>query len=159
MPNSNIDLSERELFARGPVVVFRWQNLPGWPVEYVSPNAAEVFGFSAEQFLAGEAIYANLIHTDDIKRVSAEVAQGSESDSATVVHEPYRIIRADGVTRWLYDMTHVIRDAPDAKPTHTLEIGIIVVPSNDSIGSPTIVFTSIISFILSIVVLIKFSMG
>ena len=48
---------------------------------------------------------------------------------------------------------------PDAKPTHTLEMGIIVVPSSYSTGSPTMVFTSIISLILSMVLLIKFSIG
>jgi len=120
MPKSTADWSENEIFARGPVVVFRWQNLPGWPVEYASPNAAEVFGYSAEQFLSGDAVYAELIHPEDIKRVSAEVVEGTKSASSTFVHEPYRITRADGSTRWLYDMTHVIRNDAETAPTHFL---------------------------------------
>jgi two-component system cell cycle sensor histidine kinase/response regulator CckA len=120
MTKSAADWSELEIFARGPVVVFRWQNLPGWPVEYVSPNADEVFGYSADQFLRGDAVYAELIHPEDIERVSAEVAEGAASAEGTFVHKPYRITRADGSTRWLYDMTHVIRDNNDTEPTHFL---------------------------------------
>ena len=34
---------ERAMFAGGPVVVFRWVAVPGWPVEYVSGNVHELF--------------------------------------------------------------------------------------------------------------------
>ena len=63
-------VDERALFIRGPVVVFKWQNAPGWPVEYVSANAEEVFGYRTEQFLEGEVAYASLIHPDDLERVA-----------------------------------------------------------------------------------------
>lgn len=118
MPNSN--WNELELFARGPVVVFRWINDPGWPVEYVSPNAAEVFGYTAQQFLDGEVVYASLVHPDDLERVSAEVSQGGQEPSGSFGHKPYRITHADGTTRWLYDMTHVVRVEGIAEPTHFL---------------------------------------
>ncbi len=120
MSYSSTDWSEREIFARGPVVVFRWRNQPGWPVEYVSPNAGEVFGFSPQQFLDGEVVYGDLIHAEDLEQVAAEVEEGSKNFATSFVQSPYRILRADGEIRWLYDMAHIIRETPDGEPTHFL---------------------------------------
>lgn len=113
------ELDERAIFVRGPVVVFKWRNAAGWPVEYVSPNAAEVFGHGAAAFLSGEVPYAELILAEDVERVGREVATASESDTPAFVHEPYRVRHADGRVRWLYDFTHVIRDA-GGRATHFL---------------------------------------
>src|SRR5690349_20447999 len=45
-------LQERLLFSIGPVVVFRWRNAEGWPVEYVSQNVGELTGYTADAFMA-----------------------------------------------------------------------------------------------------------
>ncbi len=113
------ELDERVLFVRGPVVVFKWRNAEGWPVEYVSPNAAEVFGHDAAAFRSGGVAYAAVVHPDDLGRVGAEVAQATGSGATSFVHEPYRIVHADGSTRWLHDVTQILRD-DDGTPTHYL---------------------------------------
>ncbi len=118
MHNASNHWDERELFERGPVVVFRWKNEHGWPVANVSPNAAEVFGYAPEQFLTGEVVYGTLVHPDDLARVWKEVAEGSVLES--FVHEPYRITHADGGVRWLHDVTYVIRPNPAEEPTYFL---------------------------------------
>ncbi len=110
---------ERAIFVKGPVVIFKWRNSPGWPVEYVSPNAAEVFGHSAQAFLAGEVGYADLIDPADAARVAQEVADASKSMATSFVHEPYRVRHSDGGTRWLYDFTNILRDGEGAA-THYL---------------------------------------
>jgi PAS domain S-box-containing protein len=110
---------ERAIFVRGPVVVFRWRNALGWPVEYVSPNAAEVFGHAAEDFLSGRVPYAGLVHEEDAARVAEEVAAASASDATSFVHAPYRIRHRDGSICWLHDVTRVVR-GPDGAPTHFL---------------------------------------
>ena len=110
---------EREIFVAGPVVVFRWLNEAGWPVEYASPNAAGVFGYSAAEFTGGEVSYAALIAPEDGPRVAREVAAASESDVASFVHEPYRIRHRAGGIRWLYDFTNVVRDEA-GRATHFL---------------------------------------
>jgi PAS domain S-box-containing protein len=111
------DFDERAIFARGPVVVFRWRNAPGWPVEYVSPNASEVFGVSADDFLSGRVPYAALIHEDDASRVAGEVSDASASEASSFVHAPYRIRHRDGSVAWLHDVTRIVRGA-DGVPTH-----------------------------------------
>ena len=85
------DLDERAIFVSGPVVVFKWQNAPGWPVEYVSPNAREVFGYDAAAFRSGEVPYASILLEEDAARVAEEVASASEGSATWFVHKPYRI--------------------------------------------------------------------
>jgi PAS domain S-box-containing protein len=121
------EIDERAIFVRGPVVVFRWRNEPGWPVEYVSPNATEVFGHSPAAFSSGAVPYASLIHPDDAERVGREVGEASASDAGSFVHQPYRVRHADGRTIWLYDFTHVLRDESGAV-THYLGYVIDITP-------------------------------
>ncbi len=40
---------ERGLFIAGPTVAFKWRASEGWPVEYVSPNIRQQFGFLPEE--------------------------------------------------------------------------------------------------------------
>ncbi len=101
---------ERDVFTQGPVVVFRWRNDPGWPVEYASPNAAEVFGWTAEEFVRGDIAYGDLIAPSSAERVGREVAEATQSGVPSFVHEPYEIKHRDGSSRWLYDATQIVRD-------------------------------------------------
>jgi len=113
-------LDDRTLFERGPVVIFKWQNAPGWPVEYVSANVAEVFGYSAASFQDGTVAYSAIVCEEDLSRVAAEVAEASGSpDVHSFAHEPYRVRRSDGEVIWIYDYTHLLRDT-DGHATHFL---------------------------------------
>ncbi|MBL9147825.1 MAG: PAS domain-containing protein [Phycisphaerae bacterium] len=100
---------ERRLFVGGPVAVFRWVAVPGWPVEYVSPNIAGIFGHTADDFLTGRVSYASVVYPEDLSRVAAEVAAFSAS-GVPYFEQDYRIVRADGEVRWLYDFTAVVRN-------------------------------------------------
>lgn len=102
---------ESAIFETGPVVIFRWRNDENWPVEHVSANVRDVLGYAAEDFLRGTVSYASLIDPLDIERVAEEVRVATEGQRGSFEHEPYRVRRKDGATRWLYDYTHVIRDA------------------------------------------------
>ena len=112
-------VDERAIFITGPVVVFQWRNEAGWPVEYASANAAEVFGWSAEDFASGAVAYGALLAPEDAARVGEEVRVASESEVASFVHEPYRILHRDGSVRWLHDHTRILRDE-SGRATHFL---------------------------------------
>lgn len=101
--------SERRLFARGPIVVFKWTASEGWPVEYVSPNIIQ-FGYMPEDFTSGTIPYGKIIYPDDKKRVSEEVRSYIEGGHP-YFEQDYRIICADGAIRWVYDHTIIIRNA------------------------------------------------
>lgn len=97
----------------GPVVVFRWANTEGWPVEYVTPNVLEMFGHSAEDFLTGRVPYASVVHPDDLARVGQEVAD-AQAHGLDHFEQAYHFLRADGEIRHLYDYTVVLRDVAGA---------------------------------------------
>ncbi|MEW6514660.1 MAG: PAS domain S-box protein [Pseudomonadota bacterium] len=91
-----------------PVVSFRWLAKEGWPVDYVSQNVSR-WGYRPEDIRAGNPAYADIIHPDDLQRVSNEVALHSFSGSPSYT-QSYRIRRADGRYFWVEDNTRVVRD-------------------------------------------------
>jgi PAS domain S-box-containing protein len=99
---------ERRLFAAGPVVVFRWLNEENWPVEYVSANVTQ-FGYQPEDFTSGRLLYGSIVHPDDVIRVGAEVEAGVRAGQLAV-EQDYRIIRADGEVRWIYDLCGIVQN-------------------------------------------------
>ncbi len=103
-------MEERKLFISGPVVLFKWKNEPGWPVEYVSPNVQEVFGYSAEEFVQQRVTYAEIIYKEDFEKVAAEIGQERANAPNHFNHQPYRIKRKDGELVWLYNFTTIIRN-------------------------------------------------
>ena len=109
---------ERDMFAQGPAIVFKWQNADGWPVEYVSENLPETLGYTPEQLTSGAVPYTDLIHDDDLDRVVSEVDAQSDEPADRFTHEPYRMVTADGDVRWVTDNTKVLRT--DGEITHYL---------------------------------------
>jgi PAS domain S-box-containing protein len=97
---------------RSPAVAFLWKNAQGWPVEFVSENVADLFGYSAEEFTSGQVSYAQTVHPDDLERVAQEVTTFSgENDRTVFVHKPYRIVSKRGNIKWLDDRTYIRRDS------------------------------------------------
>ncbi len=100
-----------ELFNAGPVVVFRWRNEAGWPVEYVSPNVTKAFGFTLGELL--EKPYAPRVFPEDLERVGGEVAEAI-ARGQNYFAQQYRLFDAEQQVRDVFDFTHVIRDAAGA---------------------------------------------
>ncbi len=100
--------SERGMFVGGPTVVFKWRNQPGWPVDYASPNLVAQFGHAPEDLIRGTTTYSSLVHPDDLDRVGREVEAAVASGQATF-EQSYRLRRADGEYRTIYDFTVVGR--------------------------------------------------
>ena len=102
---------ERNMFISGPVVVFKWNASEGYPVDYVSNNVSEVFGYTKDELTLGEILYTELIYEEDLERVANEVLTfGTGDRNENFIHEPYRIIRKDGELIWVQDHTTIIRN-------------------------------------------------
>ncbi len=112
-------LEERSIFTKGNVVVFKWANKKNWPVEYVSKNVTNVFGYLIDDFISKKITYADIVHKDDIQIVRHEVDTAIQNNTNNFEHEPYRIVHKNGKEVWLYDFTTVIRNA-QGKITHYL---------------------------------------
>lgn len=101
-------LRERQLFMEGPVTVFRWRAEAGWPIEYVSDTVSQ-FGYEAGRLVRDQTRYSEIIHPNDLQRVmEAEFHKGDVG--AMFLGIDYRIVRADGEVRWVYDYTVALRD-------------------------------------------------
>ena len=100
---------EREwnLFIGGPTVVFVWQNQPGWPVVYASPNVESVLSYAPEE-IQGRP-FGELIHPDDQERIQAEI-QHHESQGTSSFDQEYRLLTGGGDYRWIEDFTVPVRN-------------------------------------------------
>jgi len=106
---------DRELFTKGPVTVFRWRIDEGWPIEYASKTVSQ-FGYEATDLVQRQTPYTSLIHPTDLERIRQ--AEFNTSDKRySYLGIDYRIIRADGQVRWVYDYSIPVRDE-DGRITH-----------------------------------------
>jgi two-component system, cell cycle sensor histidine kinase and response regulator CckA len=106
------DLSDAyDIINKSPAVAFLWKNQPGWPVEFVSENVKEIFGYTAEDFMTGKILYSETIFPEDLCRLTEEVmAIGAQETPEKFTHHPYRIVTKDGKVKWVEDRTYVRRD-------------------------------------------------
>lgn len=100
-----------EIVNQSPAVVFIWKNEEGWPIEYVSSNAENIFGYSKEEFLSSSFSYGKLIHPDDIERIIADVASYSNQSKGDYIDQEYRIITKNGNVVWLDHRTLIFRNS------------------------------------------------
>ncbi len=91
-----------------PVMAFLWTPEDDWPAKYVSENVTQL-GYSAEDFLTGRIMYANIIHSEDIDRVRKELTRCCEIGKDDFVNR-YRIITGKGEIRWVEEKTFIQRD-------------------------------------------------
>ncbi len=106
------------IISKSRAVAFLWGNREGWPVEYVSDNVENVFGYTAEEFLTGRIVYRSAVHPEDLPRVAGEVSRyGRDPGLEGFTHEPYRIVTKQGEVRWVEDTTQARRDSR-GKITH-----------------------------------------
>ncbi len=112
-----------------PVVAFLWKEIPernletlGRPVEYVTGNAEDLFGYPLSDLRSGAVQYRDLIHPEDIARIREEM-RGFRADRLceSYIHEPYRIVTKNGDVRWIGDYT-VLRRDDEGTITHTQSV-------------------------------------
>jgi two-component system sensor histidine kinase UhpB len=76
---------------------------------YMSPQIADLVGYSAEEWVADPSFFARVLHPEDRDRVLAGFASmhetGEQSDS------DYRLIARDGRMVWVHDAAVVVHDA------------------------------------------------
>jgi PAS domain S-box-containing protein len=113
------DLKEAyDIINKSPAVAFLWKNQEGWPVELVTDNVQELFGYTAEDLISGVIPYSETVHPDDLDRVAGEVSgYSAEPGRERFTHIPYRIVCKNGEVKWVDDRTYIRRDE-DGNITH-----------------------------------------
>ncbi|MEB1808381.1 MAG: PAS domain-containing protein [Bacillaceae bacterium] len=102
-------VEERNLFTEGPVVTFVWKMADNWPIEYVSPNVSALLGYSPEEMIEQNFLYAALIHPDDRERIGTEITFNIKN-KIDQYEQSYRIQTKKGKYLWIYDFTKLIRN-------------------------------------------------
>jgi PAS domain S-box-containing protein len=92
----------RTLIENLPGAVYRCAFDTDWTMEFLSDDIEEITGYPASDFV-GNAVrtYASIIHPDDAPLVERTADEAVRSRSPFVVE--YRIVRADGAERWLFE--------------------------------------------------------
>ncbi|MBI1752730.1 MAG: PAS domain S-box protein [Acidobacteria bacterium] len=109
--------AERGLFIGGPVMVFKWRTVEGWPVEYASPNVQSILGYAVSDMVEGRVPFRSLFHPDDADRVIQETEE-VEAQGQSHFEQQYRLRTASGEYRWFYDFSAAATPGPN--PTHYL---------------------------------------
>ncbi|CAK0771302.1 hypothetical protein CCP2SC5_530011 [Azospirillaceae bacterium] len=100
---------ERNLFISGPVAMFRWRAAPDWPVEYVSRNIFDLFGYDPGHFIVGALSYPEVVHAAD-RHVLDQKAEEARVAGQSGSEKEYRILCAGGDVRWVMDRTVAVFD-------------------------------------------------
>ena len=72
-----------------PVIVFLWKYEPMWPAEFVSENITRL-GYDVEDFTSKRLRYGDIVHPEDIEKMSAE--KGRLSSAARTEKSIFRVL-------------------------------------------------------------------
>lgn len=91
-----------------PAIVFLWRNEDKWPADFVSENISQL-GYDVEDFTSGRILYGGIVHQEDIKNVTEQLARCVE-DKGDGFKMEYRIFTKEGELRWVDERTFIQRD-------------------------------------------------
>ncbi|NJN59793.1 MAG: response regulator, partial [Leptolyngbyaceae cyanobacterium SL_5_9] len=92
----------RSLIANIPGAVFRCVQEPNWKTEFISDVIEEISGYPASDFVDDRVrSFASIEHAEDTPRIHQLVQQSLQQRQPYSVE--YRIIRANGEIRWVYE--------------------------------------------------------
>ncbi len=91
------------IVARSPAVALTSDNLPGWPIRFVS-RSIQQFGYDAEELMDESVLYSDLMHPDDVSRIQREVESFLE-EGVGEFDEEYRLRTGFGEYRWVAEHT------------------------------------------------------
>jgi sigma-B regulation protein RsbU (phosphoserine phosphatase) len=95
---------------RSPAIIVLWRSENGaWPVEFVSHSIRQ-YGYEPEDFTSRKLAFMDITHADDRERVHLEM-DAHELGQHEEYNQEYRIVTADGQTRYVEDHTIVRRNA------------------------------------------------
>ena len=100
----------QEYLNESPTVFFKCLNKDGWPVEFVTTNLKDIFGYEQEVFLSNKMNFLDFIYEEDRQKVIKELAISSKTNKNKFELQPYRIVTKDNKVRWVKDVTKIIRN-------------------------------------------------
>jgi len=100
----------QEYLNESPTVFFKCLNKDGWPVEFVTTNLKDIFGYEQEVFLSNKLNFLDFIYEEDRQKVINELNISSKTNKNKFELQPYRVVTKDKKVRWIKDVTRVIKN-------------------------------------------------
>ncbi len=101
----------RSLVEHLPGVVYAARAGRWAPVEYASPQLAEVLGYQPEEWVGVAGVWEEHIHPDDLGRVLSDDAYDERGEQPARPAREYRMRRRDGREIWVRDQAVLDSDA------------------------------------------------
>lgn len=103
--------STYQIISQSHLVVFKWRNETGLPIEFATENAVELLDSPLSELLNGQTGYLQLLHPDDLDNYIQEIELCLNDPSCQeILHLPYRLITRGGAVKWVQDKKVVSRD-------------------------------------------------
>jgi diguanylate cyclase (GGDEF)-like protein/PAS domain S-box-containing protein len=101
------EVAVRTIVDRLPAILYVADVGVGGRWHYISSGATEILGFTPEEWMADEGLWARQVHPEDRERVFGRENDLLEPD----VPEEYRILHRDGRVLWVRDEAALVTDA------------------------------------------------
>ncbi|MDH4335004.1 MAG: diguanylate cyclase, partial [Chloroflexota bacterium] len=108
----------RDLVESVPAVVYTADFGPDGTWRYVSPSAADLLGFPAEDWTADAGFWWSRIHPDDRDRVLAEERESFANPQGQRSRVEYRMTDRVGGVRWVRDEAVIVPGDEDGSDLH-----------------------------------------
>ncbi len=99
-----------EYLNESPTIFFQCRNEEGWPVEFVTENITEIFGYKSEDLTTSKIGFIDMVYHRDKQQILEEISALSYTSKNRYEFQPYRIISKDNNISWVQDITKIIRD-------------------------------------------------
>ena len=111
----------RTITERGPVVAYSYEldpddaaGNPSIRITYLSPQVADLVGFSVDHWFDEPLIWFEMMHPDDRERIAQQAQAIWRTGEPWSYH--YRMIRSDGEVIWLLDTGGMLERDPLGRP-------------------------------------------
>jgi len=93
-----------------PGMVYRCKFDRQWTMEFVSRGCFDLTGYEAEVLIGNRKVsYGEIIHPEDRRHVEEEISATLSTGVRFTIE--YRIVRADGEVRWVWERGHIENDS------------------------------------------------
>jgi len=101
------------LISNLPGMVYRCRNDPEWPMEAVAGEVERLTGYTDEQLEGGDVSWGeDVLHPEDRETMWDAVQDSLADDDA--FEGTYRIVTADGTTKWMWERGRVVASSNGA---------------------------------------------
>src|SRR5215210_494594 len=95
----------RSLIERLPAVTYL-DDLDTGETQYISPQIADLFGITPDEWKSSPDAWLRAVHPDDRERAGTAFTQAMEAGKG--FHAEYRVLSPDGAVRWVVDRTEIL---------------------------------------------------